>query len=890
MRGTETARPPKHASRQGMRWIMNILNKISIKNLKLNKKRTISTIVGIILSTALICATANLGTSFQKTLVENAINETGYYHLNISDINPEDIEELRNSRNVKEVMTVNEIGYSVLEGSQNEYKPYVKVFSMNNKIFKDLKFNLVEGTFPKNGDEILISKHIIQNGHVNYKVGDKITLNIGERRTLDNQKLNSSSGIYTMGEEKLVDTEAHTFKIVGIIERPNYNFEDYSEAGYTVITTDWGEGKQNAYITLKNAKDYKNALTQILGAKQYEDIKNAKYENSEVESEQAENGQAENGQAGLKYKNFSINGELLRWEAFAFSDSTVAALYTIIGIVIFIIIITSVFCIRNSFAISVTEKIKMYSMLSSVGATKKQIRKNVLSEAFMLGIIGIPIGIVSGFFAVFVLLKIVNLLLGDFLFNNIDGIVWSISPIPVILSIVFGFLTIYLSAISAARKASKINPIEGLRNSENIQLKSKELKTPKIIKKIFKTGGTLAYKNLKRSKKKYRTTVISLAVSIFVFIAMNVVIVNAFDLTGYYYEDYDYNIRVSVYESTEDQIEQIKDLDNINKMFVLYTLDESGQFVVKDLSRATQIEGLAEPLSVFMIDDTKYIAPTIVALDDASFREYAKKIGVKYENVKTKGILCDEYIYYDTNSESHKTIRLYNYNKDDVITGYINEKEVNITVGEITNVQPYGYEQTQNEYGYLVLNAQENPELKFKPLRILIESDKPESVSTEIDKIIGNNAANNMDASVKEERAMVIVIKIFLYGFLTVITLISVTNIFNTITSNMELRQKEFAMLKSVGMTKKEFNKMIYLETIFYCTKALLYGVILGLIATFAFYKAFSMKLDSGLYLPINPIIISAIAVFVLVFVIMRYSIKKINNQNTIETIRKDNV
>ena len=93
----------------------------------------------------------------------------------------------------------------------------------------------------------------------------------------------------------------------------------------------------------------------------------------------------------------------------------------------------------------------------------------------------------------------------------------------------------------------------------------------------------------------------------------------------------------------------------------------------------------------------------------------------------------------------------------------------------------------------------------------------------------------------------------------------------------MELRQKEFAMLKSIGMTKKEFNKMINLETIFYSSKSLIYGIALGLIGTFVIYKAFSIKIEKGIYIPLMPIMISIIGVFILVFIIMKYSMKKIN-------------
>lgn len=148
----------------------------------------------------------------------------------------------------------------------------------------------------------------------------------------------------------------------------------------------------------------------------------------------------------------------------------------------------------------------------------------------------------------------------------------------------------------------------------------------------------------------------------------------------------------------------------------------------------------------------------------------------------------------------------------------------------------------------------------------------------------------NYEEQAKQEKTMVLVIQIFLYGFISVITLIGVTNIFNTITSNMELRQKEFAMLKSIGMTKKEFNRMINLETIFYGTKSLLYGVALGMFGTYFLYMSFKSQNGDKFFLPSSAIILSIVSVFILIFVIMKYSVRKINKQNTIETIRKDNI
>ena len=852
---------------------MNILNKLSIKNIKLNKKRTISTIIGIILSVALICAVATMAISFRATLVENAVNETGYYHINISGIDEDNINELKNNKDIKNIYEVRNVGYANLSGSQNENKPYVKLYSMNNETFGNLKFNLIEGKFPSNNNEILISEHITSNGKVNLKIGDEITLEVG-KRMLDGHELNDYNPYSydtnkndnmentSSGEiEKLQAEFTKTFKIVGIIERPMYSFEGYSAPGYTVITTNVNEGKFDAYIALKNPIKYKTTIPQILGADNYNQVIN-------------------NNSKDFKYEDWQTNSELLRWEVFAFSDSTVSMLYAVVGVVMFIIIFTSVFCIRNSFAISTTEKIKIYGMLASVGATRKQIKKNVIFEGLLLGLIGIPIGIISGIFAVFVLLKIVNALLGDFLLSHVDGIVFTVSIIPIVISIILGVITIYLSAISSAKKASKVSPIDNLRSSNDIKIKNKNLKTPKIISKIFKTGGVLAYKNLKRSKKKYRTTVISISVSIFIFITMNAFLVNAFDLTGNYYEDYDYNFEISsgIHDLTDEQISKLVTNENVQEYFMLYEPKDHESLKIRDLSKVYKAEDFA----------SGYCGLELRALDDNSFKKYCKKVGVNYEKVKDKGILIDNYVDYDDNN--NKEVRRYTYNENDTITGEYKDKTLSIDVGEITKVRPYGIERYFYSGGFLVVNYDKFKDLDFEIGLITINSNDTKSLSESIDNQKLNVSYYDLEESTRAEKSMVLVIKIFLYGFIAVITLIGVTNIFNTITSNMELRQKEFAMLKSIGMTKREFNRMINLETLFYGTKSWIYGTILGLLGTFALYKAFAVKLDSGMYIPIIPIVISAVFVFILVFIIMKYSIAKINKQNTIETIRKDNI
>lgn len=542
----------------------------------------------------------------------------------------------------------------------------------------------------------------------------------------------------------------------------------------------------------------------------------------------------------------------------------------------------------------------MYGMLASVGATKKQIKKNVIFEAMLLGTIGIPLGIISGIFADFVLIKIVNSLIGEYLLGHVDGIILKIAIIPMIISALLGIVTIYLSAMSSARKASKVTPIDNLRNSDQINLKSKKLKTPKIISKLFKQGGVLAYKNLKRSKKKYRTTVMSLTISIFIFITMNAFITNAFDFTSNYYKYKGYNLRIYAGKEniTDDSIKQIKNLEEVKSVSVLYEHVED-YLQIEDSSKIILIPGndyIKEDngeIQYYNIGgETPIARMAIVAIDANDFKEYVKKLELSYEKIKKDGILFDSSYNYNENEELVEQ-RRYTYNENDTITGKFKGEEFNIRLAKIVEGEeerPKGLENTYYTDGYLLVNKDEYKNIDFTVRTICIDSKDPDKTEEDIERMNNYIKISNLDAQVREQRSMALVVKIFLYGFITVITLIGVTNIFNSITSNMELRQKEFAMLKSIGMTKKEFNRMINLETIFYSVKALLYGIVLGLIGTFAIYKAFSVKMNGNIYIPIKPIIISAIGVFILVYVIMRYSLGKINKQNTIETIRNENI
>ena len=872
---------------------MNLLNKLTITNLKLNKKRTIVTIIGIILATALITAVAGMVTSFRQTLINWTIKTDGNYHYSFKNAPSEELKYIENNRSIENYYLTQGIGYAKLNESKNEYKPYLYVMSYNNGALKNAPIDLVEGRLPQNENELVISEHIITNGKVNYKIGQKISLEMGERLS-ENSKLDQQNP-YNKDEEEFNFKFNKTYEIVGIMQRQKNNVEPYSAPGYTVITyLDDSNIKENTniYVLLnKNKlKDRYKVFADILNIPEDLAEKNVKgtitIEKFDKLNETA------------KYK-FEINKDLLRFQALEFGDSILSTLYALSIIIISIIIVTSVFCIRNSFAISITEKMKQYGMLASVGATSKQIKKNVFYEALILSVIAIPIGVLCGMLAVFIVLKVISAILAESLNGMI--FVYSIPWAAIGISVILAMITIFLSARKSAKRAAKVSPIEAIRSNEDIKVKSKKLRSPKIIKKIFGVGGDIAYKNLKRNKKKYRTTVISIVVSVAIFIPTSTFINYAFKTSSMYYQygEARYNLVVRVQKQNQadnESINKIIELDGIKEYSIQRSVIASVD--IKDVKYSSMGR---EYIGKFEEEGGSTTTNfSIYSVDKEEYNRYISKLGLKYDDVKDKAILINSAITYVENDKGkyiNTKFEPYEYKVGDIIKvklvgDGIEDKNTQIEIAKTTDKVPMGFEgRTSN--GYLIVSnewIEQNSNYLLNGIELYINCNNSDVLEENIRKIDKNLNIINIDSSIREQKAMWIVIAIFLYGFITVISLIGVTNIFNTITTNMNLRSKEFANLKSIGMTTKEFNRMIRLESIFYGTKSLLIGIPIGTLLSYLMFKAFGESVDFGFIFPVSGVSISIIAVFVLIISIMKYSLNKINKQNIIETIRKDNI
>lgn len=873
---------------------MNLLNKLTIKNLKLNKKRTVVTIIGIMLSVALITAIASMYASGIKSLIDYETKLKGNFHTVFYNVPVSDMDKFENNRNIETLNITKGIGYAKVD-SKNEDKPYAYIKGFTKESLNNLSIRLVSGRLPENDNEIVIPTHLKTNGRLNLKVNDTITLEVGKRIDSTGYELDQNNPYQKSDSdgsgESLIETKTKTYKIVGIIERPATNIENYTAPGYTFITymdNNKISGNVDVYarFTKDGTKSWYETIANILGVDPvlFKKVYNQEsgYSDKDIEklSEQMENAYL-----------IDVNKYLIDLETNPISSSSISGLGIVVSIVIGIIVFTSVFCIKNSFDISITEKIKQYGMLISVGATKKQIKRNVFYEATILGLIGIPLGILLGYLASYILIIISNYYLSDMIQAGFK-LEFAFSIIAVLIAIILGIVTIYFSAFRSAKRASKVSPIDSIRNSANIKINPKKIKSPKIIKSIFGMGGEISFKNLKRNKKKYRTTVISIVVSVFVFIALSGFMGLAFQEVENEIKVSDFNISLSANITNENSynkfIETVK-LDNIED----YTLLRSSELFFIGTHYSNEYLDL---LNIKQREqDEEYI--TVFAIGEEQYKKYIKSLGLNYDDIKDKAILLDkEYVvrYDDNNKKVTKYIDIYDFQKGDIVDSTITStnKKVNIEIGVVTEKMPFGLKNRTARY-IIVSDEMFDNIAESKGLDIYYKSSNANKLQDDIDNYLKGEeyySINNKDENVKQMSNLFTLVGIFLYGFIIVISLIGITNIFNTITTNMELRKQEFAMLKSVGMTTKEFNRMIRLESLFMGVKSLFFGIPIGIALSYIIYHFLSEESGIPYKLPIVAIIISIAVVFILISLIMKYSMSKINKQNTIETIRNENI
>lgn len=902
---------------------MNVLQKCCFRSLKENRKRTGVTIIGIILATALITGVACLVVSFRDSVVAYEKEQNGDFHYLFSGVKAENLRFFNNNRHIRKMALTEQIGYALLEGSQNPDKPYLYIRAVDEQGMETLSLKLSSGRMPENASELVIGRHIGSNGLVDLAVGDVLTLKVGERvsagATLD------QSYPYTYEQETLETYETRTYTVVGIIDRPNDTVEERMAPGYSVFTyldhsldhslddrlqdslkdklddsladrsaDAKGEAEHtgiwDVYVTYTNwgLKHADQVNAGILGVPEELYLRfHGFFYGGDGDFTEAEALQIRQVAENVK-ENYWLN----KWLLFSFSSRTLNMLYAMAAVAVGVIMFTSVFCIRNSFMISLTEKMKLYGRLASVGTTSGQLRKIVYYEAGLLGIVGIPLGILGGIGGTFLLVRVVS----DMVESAMDiPLIFGISLWAILAAVLLSGVTIFCSGLQAARRAAKISPINAIRANDTVKIRGKELKCPVYIRRWFGVGGRIAYKNLRRARVKYRATVVSIVVSVVVFIGMTTFVQSSLAATGLYYHDRRYQIWVSLYD--EDAYEQAK------RMVELAGVQEAE--IVRNGVMTVDADTLSyteEYLREWPDASSRSEIIWFRSIGDAAYERFCKEVGVSPEQVEDKAIVYAEYkqTYFDEDDQRLHSVtgQIARFKPGEVLSG-TGKAKLSVEVIAQTQKTPYSMDYVSYNTPVCIvsdswMNSHREAMERYDRASVSVflrceNADETEELVRR-DMGLGSYTVTNYAHSYEAERNMYLVIAIFLYGFITVVALIGVTNIFNTVTTNMELRAPEFAMLKAVGMTDREFERMIWLEGLFYGGKALIIALPLGVALSFLFHRALGVGVVMRFRWPIEGIVLSVTAVFLLLHGIMRYSVGRLKQKNLIQTIQNENI
>lgn len=851
---------------------MSVLNRLTIKNLRLNKKRTIVTIIGIILSTALMVGIGLLFSSFQDLMIRDTIGYSGKYEAKYNDVDLIKLNDIKNKNFT--YFYEKPIGFSKIESS-NEYKPYMYITSVNKEYFNELK--LVDGSFPKNENEVVISNHVITNGGLNYKVGDIVTFTYGKRNIEGNDTLANSE---LVDGEFLTNEGTHIYKIVGIVDRSN--FESYSASGYTVFTLDVNsdKGNVNLYVMFnKNKKIIKQS--------------------EELAKELNYNG------------DINYNSTLLALYGESTYGNVMSSMGGMMIIMLSLVSIGCIIVIYNSFAISVMERKKEFGLLSSIGATKRQLSHTVFFEAVVVGVIGIIFGILGAYIGIGCVVLVINNLISDMLDYKLYLVT---NPLFIIIPVIFMIVVIGVSAFIPSRKASKVSPIEAIRQNDDIKINKKKIKTSKFVNKLFGIEGEIALKNIKRNKKKYRVTIVSLFISIVLFISfssyMNYTLNTASSVMG----EVPYDYQISYFGDNPNNDKEA--LDKINEIVKSSDVKEYVSYSVSNLSIIGNYTYSDEYLDFYKsaygdngikaLNNLKYQSIYILVLDDNSYNKYKKLIGLDKDSVillnKFKGVSYggNKRVNYDIPVINNGNINIKICNFDDSeeevndVTKYCNKSVENIFV---TNksfdlIEEFSY---MTDFKLIVnkklYDSISDSSTHYTQFNIISDNtNNIDKLTKDLDKYSNVNYTNIKEA-MKQANNLILVVKILMYGFISLVTLIGVTSVFNTISTSMALRKREFAVLRSIGLTNRGFNKILFFESLFFGMKSLIFAIPVSIgITVLIHYALADMVSISTIIIPWKYIIISIVSVFVIVLLTMMYSTSKIKKHNIIEQIREENI
>lgn len=903
----------------------NIFHKVAAVTMRRNRTRTMVTVLGIVLSMALFTAITVAVSSFEDFMVRYYQYNYGSWQGRISNIEKAQADSFVTDGRLKEYNLMSNVGYAQVD-TQNQSKPYLFIAGISPSQNDLLPIHMTQGRMPKDGTEILLPDHLYSNGGVQYEVGDTLDLQVGIRVSQDGAVLwQDTGGLFYyvdpkentqyqgdpevkqydengeplteeeaqqeaedalerrifVSEESLQDTEPKTYTVVGFYDRMNYEIEDFLAPGYMAITGSVEPAATvSVYFTAKNPRDINRLLDgygELLGT--------------------------ENG----AYLAVNSNGHLLSAMGYGDIDGTGLLIHVAEGFFLFFVILGSGSLIYNAFSISVSERTKQFGLLKSVGATKRQLLRMVLYEAGVLVVIGIPLGLAVGCGGIGITLTYISRLM---------RVIASRSPVTLRfypsfqslgLAVLFCAGTILVSAAIPALRIRRISPMEAIRQNQDVRLTKRQVRTPKFLWRLFGFEGTLALKNFRRSKSRFRVTIASLSISVILFVSGSSFcsyMLGSLDL-GYRSSNYDVIYQFGEEEkasgySIQQLTEQFSVLPGVEHVFyceqttcdLLLSPDSVSEEYMKLLEEQGYSEGDCQ------------VFGNVLFIEDESYRAYLEEeglpVGLLMDPSHPTALFCGQeqrtgmdengsYSYWDIavlrQNPANLRLRFYDYGESDA-----NMTDITVPVGACVEELPY-----LANFGPVVcfpLSARDSVTRRVKDANFVFTSEDATTDFLEIEQYVREtlkmDTSGLSDYTGADTKALIKIVNIFAYGFIILLSLVAGFNVFNTISTNIALRRRELAVLKSLGLSDKGLYHMMSLECLIYGFKSLIYGILMGTGISYLIYRQLVNTFLFPFYLPGKSIAVAVGSVFILVFVSMLYAVHKLHMEDPVEALKQD--
>lgn len=857
---------------------MNIFARITARTMKENKTRTIVTMIGVILSTAMITAVATLGGTFQNFFIEYTKEQDGSWHVAGLSLPVKEAKKAEKQEEVTNSTKVAELGYARYEHLLSPMMPYLYVQSFSENTRSMLPVALKEGKFPEKQNEVIIPDYLnanLEEGH-QILIGDTLPLELGEREYKGERlsQSNSYMGTETKAEESFVPKEKREFTVVGIYDYSSL-VTSVGAPGYEVYA---GPGNETGsytdlYVELKDIKKTYDFQKEVFG-----------------------------GYGSVTHES------LLRWYGVVDNDRF-STVYTGLLLILTAVIMTgSVLLIYNAFSISLRERSTQFGLLSSLGATKKQLRQSMRYEAFMVSLIGILFGVLSGIAGIGITLHFIEEGLSQWLYGESKEIPLVVNAGAVLLSVMIAFFTVFISVWIPSKRIKRLSPMEAIRASEDIKIRPGEVKTGGWVFKIFGLPGMMADKNYKRDRKKYRTTIVSLSISILLFTTAALFQIYLIETGSFVMDVPAADVECVLYEPDKDGEKTDKILEKTEGIEEIFSYEK----LYLMMQVPSEILGsVFEGREVMTDENHTVISAETVILPNEVFEEMAKKEGISlsaYKNTEVPRFLYTENEHtYNSSTQRYETQEYFLENGEKraelgwITTSGKAEKEIfepqgEIILGDAVEKLPEKMGIRNTDFALFMSESmyQDFSEyfLRTDPIKTYnIKCENPGVVSETLEKElkeqgIQSENVTDLHALYQQDRNTMMAVQILTYGFIILISLIAVANVFNTISTNFMLRRKEFAMLRSMGMSPKGFNRMLYYECLIYGSKSVLYGIILTVMVSYVICKVIGIGADAGFVIPWGALITAIAGVFLVVFASMIYAMCRIRKNNIVEELK----